>query len=123
MTKPEMATFRETLLALSTRMRGDASHLADEALGANGAKTGAASRAPVDMADVATDNFEQEFTLSLLKNQENVLEEIGEALERIRQETFGLCEECQKPIPKARLHALPYARHCVACARKAQQSS
>jgi RNA polymerase-binding protein DksA len=97
--------------------------LADEALGANGAKTGAASRAPVDMADVATDNFEQEFTLSLLKNQENVLEEIGEALERIRQETFGLCEECQKPIPKARLQALPYARHCVACARKAQQSS
>ena len=46
MTKPEMATFRETLLTLRTRMRGDASHLADEALGANGAKTGAASRAP-----------------------------------------------------------------------------
>ena len=45
MTKPEMATFRETLLTLRTRMRGDASHLADEALGANGAKTGAASRA------------------------------------------------------------------------------
>ena len=75
------------------------------------------------MADVATDNFEQEFTLSLMQNQEQVLGEIGEALERIRQGTFGHCEECQKPIAKARLQALPYTRHCVACARKVQQSS
>ena len=123
MTKPDMETFQETLLALRIRLRGDVSHLADEALGANGAKAGGASHAPVDMADVATDNFEQEFTLSLMQNQEQVIGEIGEALERIRQGTFGRCEECEKPIPKARLQALPYARHCVACARKVQQSS
>ncbi len=123
MTKPDMENYRETLLALRTRLRGDVSHLADEALGANGAKTGGASHAPVDMADVATDNFEQEFTLSLMQNQEQVLGEIGEALERIRQGTFGRCEECQKPVAKARLQALPYTRHCVTCARKVQQSS
>jgi RNA polymerase-binding protein DksA len=123
MTKPELEAYRETLLTLRTRLRGDVNHLADEALGVNGAKAGGKSNAPVDMADVATDNFEQEFTLSLLQNQEQVLEEIGEALERIRQNTFGRCEECDKPIPKARLQALPYARHCVACARKVQQSS
>ena len=123
MTKPDMETFRETLVALRARMHGDVRHLADEALGANGAKAGGASHAPVDMADVATDNFEQEFTLSLMQNQEQVLGEIGEALERIRHGTFGRCEECEKPIPKARLQALPYARHCVACARKVQQSS
>jgi DnaK suppressor protein len=123
MTKPEMENYRETLQALSARMRGDATHLQNEALGANGAKAGGASRAPVDMADVATDNFEQEFTLTLLKNQEQVLGEIAEALERIRQGTFGCCEECEKPIAKPRLQALPYTRHCVACARKVQQSS
>ena len=123
MTKPEIDTFRDTLLALRKRLRGDVSHLADEALGANGAKSGGASKAPVDLADVATDNFEQEFTLSLMQNQEQVLGEIGEALERIRQGTFGRCEECQKPIAKARLQALPYTRHCVTCARKVQQSS
>jgi RNA polymerase-binding protein DksA len=122
MTKPELETYRQMLLALRNRMRGDVSHLADEALGANGAKSGN-SKAPVDLADVATDNFEQEFTLSLMKNQEEVLREIGEALERIRQGAFGRCEECQKPIAKARLQALPYTRHCVTCARKVQQSS
>lgn len=123
MTKPEMENYQATLLALRTRMRGDATHLADEALGVNAAKGGGASNAPVDMADVATDNFEQEFTLSLLKNQEQVLGEIGEALERIRQGTFGRCEECEKPIAKPRLLALPYTRHCVTCARRVQQSS
>lgn len=123
MTKPEMDIFWDTLLALRKRLRGDVSHLADEALGTNGAKSGGASKAPVDLADVATDNFEQEFTLSLMQNQEQVLGEITEALERIRQGTFGRCEECQKPIAKARLQALPYTRHCVACARKVQQSS
>jgi RNA polymerase-binding protein DksA len=123
MTKPELDTFRDTLMALRKRLRGDVSHLADEALNTNGAKSGGASKAPVDMADVATDNFEQEFTLSLMQNQEQVLGEIGDALERIRQGTFGRCEECQKAIAKARLQALPYTRHCVTCARKVQQSS
>ena len=123
MTKPDLDAFQETLLAVRNRLRGDVSHLANEALGTNGAKSGGSSHAPVDMADVATDNFEQEFTLSLMQNQEQVLGEIGEALERIRQGTFGRCEECTKPIAKARLQALPYTRHCVACARKVQQSS
>ncbi len=75
------------------------------------------------MADLGTDNFEQEFTLNLLQNQEQALAEIGDALERVRQGSFGRCEECQAAIPKARLQALPYTRHCVACARKLQQSS
>ena len=123
MTKPELETYQETLLALRSRLRGDVSHLANEALGANGAKTTGGTHAPVDLADVATDNFEQEFTLSLMQNQELVLGEIADALERIRQGTFGRCEECDKPIAKARLQALPYTRHCVACARKVQQSS
>jgi RNA polymerase-binding transcription factor DksA len=75
------------------------------------------------MADLGTDNYEQDFTLGLLQNQEQALTEIGEALERVHRGTFGRCEECQGVIPKARLQALPYTRHCVACARKLQQSS
>ena len=105
MTKPEMELFQETLLALRTRLRGDVTHLADEALGSNGAKNGGASHAPVNMADVATDNFEQEFTLSLMQNQEEVLKEINDALDRIARGAFGKCEECQGVIVKGRLVA------------------
>lgn len=124
MTKTERETYRETLLTLRSRLKGDVTHLADEALRARGGEaSGSLSNAPLHMADLGTDNFEQEFTLNLLQNQEQALTEIDEALERIKQGSFGLCEECQEPIPKARLQALPYTRHCVACARKLQQSS
>jgi RNA polymerase-binding transcription factor DksA len=78
---------------------------------------------PIHMADIGTDNFEQEFTLSLLQNEENVLKEISSAMERLDKGTFGICEECQSPIPKLRLDALPYARNCVECARKLEQQS
>ena len=124
MTKADLDTYRDTLLSLRTRLSGDVSHLADEALRARGGEaSGSLSNAPLHMADLGTDNFEQEFTLSLLQNQEQALDEIAEALERIRQGTFGRCEECHGPILKPRLQALPYTRHCVACARKLQQSS
>jgi RNA polymerase-binding protein DksA len=124
MTKSELDSFRETLLHLRSRLNGDVNHLADEALRAMGGEaSGSLSNAPLHMADLGTDAFEQEFTLGLLQNQEQALEQIDLALNRIDSGSFGRCEECQNPIPKGRLQALPYARHCVDCARKLQKSS
>jgi DnaK suppressor protein len=123
MTKTEMEAYRESLVALRDRHNGDASHLADEALRrTGGGAAGNLSNMPIHMADLGTDNFEQEFTLSLLQNEEQLLDEIAAALERVRHGTFGQCEECHEEIPKARLQALPYARYCVACARKLEQN-
>ena len=123
MTKADMDSYRELLVSLRSRLNGDVTHLADEALRSTGGEaSGSLSNAPLHMADLGTDNFEQEFTLSLLQNQEQALDEIREALGRLDRGTFGECEECHQPIPKARLQALPYTRHCVACARKLQQS-
>ena len=123
MTKAELDSYRELLVSLRSRLNGDVTHLADEALRSTGGEaSGSLSNAPLHMADLGTDNFEQEFTLSLLQNQEQALDEIREALGRMDRGTFGQCEECHQPIPKARLQALPYTRHCVDCARKLQQS-
>ncbi len=123
MTKTELETFRENLMALRDRHNGDVSHLADEALRrTGGGAAGNLSNMPIHMADLGTDNFEQEFTLSLLQNEEQLLEEIAAALERIKQGNFGRCEECQGEIPKMRLQAVPYARNCVDCARKLEQN-
>ena len=124
MAKTDLEPYRRSLLALRARLTGNLSHLAEEALRtAGGENSGSLSNTPIHMADLGTDNFEQEFTLSLMQNEEQVLQEIREALDRIDHATFGKCEECHNPIPKARLQALPYARHCVSCARKLQQSS
>jgi RNA polymerase-binding transcription factor DksA len=120
MTRADQDHFRSTLLALRARLNGDVSHLADEALRSAPGGAGAGSHAPQHLAEHGTDAFEQEFTLSLLHNQEQTLEEIDEALERLKRGTFGRCEECGLPIPRPRLRALPYTRHCVACAHKLQ---
>ena len=124
MTKTELQAYRDLLESLRTRHNGDVSHLADEALRrTGGGAVGNLSNMPIHMADLGTDNFEQEFTLNLLQNEEQLLEEIAAALERMRLGKFGLCEECQSAIPKARLQAVPYARYCVDCARKLEQQS
>ena len=124
MNRAVVETFRQELLSLRNRLKRDVSHLANEALRkAGGEASGNLSNMPIHMADLGTDNFEQEFTLSLLQNEEQALGEITAALERIEQGTFGRCEECTKDIPKARLQALPYARFCVECARKQEQGN
>jgi DnaK suppressor protein len=121
MTNAELETFRDRLLALRSRLNGDVSHLASEALKARGGEaSGSLSNAPIHPADLGTDNYEQEFTLGLLQSQENALADIADALDRVDKGTFGKCEECGVAIPKGRLQTLPHARHCVDCARKLQ---
>jgi len=124
MTKAELQAYRAQLESMQARHNGDISHLADEALRRTGSgATGNLSNMPIHMADLGTDNFEQEFTLGLIQNEEQALDEIGAALDRMDQRTFGRCEECQKEIPRARLQAIPYTRYCVECARKLEQNA
>ncbi|MFA5335298.1 MAG: TraR/DksA family transcriptional regulator [Candidatus Omnitrophota bacterium] len=71
------------------------------------------------MADVATDSFDREFSLGIAMNvQQKILYAIEEALKRIEDKTFGICLECEKPIAKQRLMAMPYAGLCVDCQSK-----
>ena len=103
---------------MRNRLTGDVSALADEALKSEEEAGGNLSHVPIHMADLGT--HERELTLGLLENEEQTLEEITAALGRIEQGTFGHCEGCRTAIPKDRLHALPYARYCVECARGLQ---
>jgi RNA polymerase-binding transcription factor DksA len=120
MTRTDLERCRETLLSLRRRMTGDVSHLTDEALRARAQAEGAGAPASSEAGAWGADTYEHEFTLALLHNQEQTLQEIAEALDRIDKGTFGRCEECGGAIPRGRLQALPYTRHCVSCARKLQ---
>jgi RNA polymerase-binding transcription factor DksA len=105
-------------LALRDHLAGDVSSLADEARNSEDEASGNLSHVPIHMADL--DTYEREFTLGLLENEEQTLQEVAAALGRIEQGTFGHCEGCWTAIPRDRLHALPYARYCVECARRSQ---
>jgi DnaK suppressor protein len=73
------------------------------------------------MADVATDNYDREFSLGLASNDRQSLYELDDALKRIEEGTFGVCEECKTVLTKARLKALPYARLCLSCQQKREK--
>ncbi|MCK6481517.1 MAG: TraR/DksA family transcriptional regulator [Planctomycetes bacterium] len=111
--KKELHDFREALLGMRSARIGDKESREKEALKAAGQDVS------VDhMADFGSDNYEQEFTLGLLEQDIETLRDIHDALIRIREGTFGLCEECLEPVAKARLKAIPYARLCVDCKMK-----
>ncbi len=123
MKKADMKTYKERLLALRSRLRGDVDQMADAALKKTRSEAnGDLSSMPIHMADIGSDNFEQEFTLSLMETEEGTLELIETSLERIEDGTYGQCEECGVKIPKTRLNAIPYALLCVKCASRAEQA-
>ncbi|MEI7435674.1 MAG: TraR/DksA C4-type zinc finger protein [bacterium] len=62
-----------------------------------------------------TDDFDREFALNLVSAEHDVLFEVNSALRRIDDEVYGMCDDCNKPIDKVRLHALPFARTCIKC--------
>ena len=99
MKKADSKVYKERLLALRARLRGDVTQMADSALKKNRMDGGGdSSTMPIHMADLGSDNYEQEFTLSLMENDEGTLEAIELALERIEEGTYGECEECGHKI-------------------------
>ena len=74
------------------------------------------SNMPIHMADAGSDNYEIENTLGLMDSERRILVQIDEALRRIDSGKYGICEGAGERIPKKRLEAIPWARHCVNCA-------
>ena len=118
MKKSEMQVYKERLLRIRARLRGDVSSMADAALGHEGSES---SSMPIHMAELGSDNFEKEFTLSLMATEEDTLEMIEQALIRVENGTFGDCVGCQGTFPKTRLNAIPHTPVCVKCATSRDQ--
>ena len=122
MNKADVKIYRGRLLALRMRLRGDVNQMADATLKKSRSEAnGDLSSMPIHMADIGSDNFEQEFTLSLMQSEEGTLGQIESSLERIEDGTYGRCEECGVKIPKTRLNAVPYAALCVKCAEQQER--
>ena len=79
------------------------------------------SNLPIHMADMGTDNYEQEFTLGLVEKDRQLLREINLALSKIRDGSYGICEGTSKPITRARLEAQPWARYSIDYARRIEK--
>ncbi|UCG55621.1 MAG: TraR/DksA C4-type zinc finger protein [Phycisphaerales bacterium] len=114
--------FKQMLLEKRREILRNVNEIEDETLKKSRLDaSGDLSSMPIHMADLGTDNYEQEFILGLMDSERKLLHEIDVALQRIADGTYGECEGTGKPIRKARLEAQPWARHCVDYARMVEE--
>lgn len=114
LTAAELAYFRELLVEKLKEIIGDVNHIELGALKTSRQDSaGDLSSMPIHMADIGSDNYEQEFSLSLMDSERKIVREIHEALKRIQDGTYGVCEGTGEPIPKIRLKGIPWTRYCL----------
>lgn len=113
LTSAELKKFKATLLQKLNEILGNVTVMESEALYRDRSDL---SNMPIHMADLGTDSYEIDNIIGLVDSERKILVEVNDALRRIEDGTYGICEGRGEPIPKQRLKAIPWARYCVACA-------
>ena len=111
--------YKALLIKEREKIGGGINHIANEALKTSQRDaSGDLSGYSFHMADVASDNYEVEFSLGRASDEQDIMYTIDEALKRVKDGTYGNCTQCGKSIPKKRLEALPHTELCIACQTK-----
>ena len=119
MPKKELNKYKALLIKEREKIGGGISHITQDALKTSQREaSGDLSGYSFHMADVASDNYDVEFSLGRASDEQNILYTIDEALKRVEDGSYGSCTQCGKQIPKKRLNALPHTELCIACQSK-----
>lgn len=114
--KKQLREYKKLLLEEKDRIAGEIQHIAYENLNKSQKDaSGDISGYTYHMADVATDNYDREFSLGIATSEREILYDINEALKRIEDNVYGTCLECDKPVTKKRLKAVPHTKYCIKC--------
>lgn len=121
-TKKELAEFKKLVFKRKEEIDDEIKHISEDTLKKSQKDaSGDISGYTYHMADVATDNYDREFSLGLASNDRQSLYELDDALKRIEDGTFGICQDCKQLISKVRLKAVPQARLCIKCQEKREK--
>jgi len=118
----EIKVFKNSLLKEKERILKSISDLEESTQKNSRGNISEGAGVPTHIADFGTDAFEKDLDLNLTSSELELLQKIEESLKKIEEKKYGICESCNKPIPKARLHAVPYAKFCIKC-QKLQEKS
>ena len=112
----ELKKYKILLFKERETIGGGLSHITEESLKTSQRDAaGDLSGYSYHMADMASDNYEREFSLGRASDEQNLLYTIDEALKRVEDGTYGSCLQCGKQISKKRLDALPHTELCINC--------
>lgn len=120
--KRELVDFKKLILKRKEEILEGIKHISEDTLKKSQKDaSGDISGYTYHMADVATDTYDREFSLGLASSERELLYELDDALKKIDEGIFGICEECKSLITKVRLKAVVYARLCVKCQEKKEK--
>ena len=123
MDKRTREKFKKLLLNEKAKIINEIKNLASENLSATQRdSSGDLSGYSLHMADVGTDNFQREFALGLVSNEQAIVYQIDSALKAIDEGTYGKCDSCGTTISDARLKAVPFAKLCITCKEKEESA-
>ena len=115
LTNAKLLEIKATLKAKMAEIQGDVAGLREEGLSNS---PGGGNSTPLHFAELGTDTLNQNFALSRLESEENLLGLIYEAMDRIESGEFGLCQICSGPMKIGRLEFSPWLRNCMVCQEK-----
>lgn len=114
-------TYTRLLLEERRRLRQELSQMEEHQVRTEEKPVADVSGYEDDLVDVATETFEREKGLALESSVQGMLKMVEDALHKIRQGTYGICEGCGRPIDANRLRAIPYARLCIRCKEREER--
>jgi len=120
--KSDLKDFKKIVLKRKEEILNDLKHISDDTLRKSQKEaSGDISGYTYHMADVATDNYDREFSLGIASSERKSLYELDDALKRIEEGVFGICDDCKSSIAKIRLKAVPSTRLCIKCQQKKEK--
>ena len=123
LSKEQLKQFRQLLITERVKLANEIRSIAQENLKSPRDASGDLSAYTVHMADMAADTYERELSMNIVSSEQEILYQIDDALKRIDDGSYGLCQQCNERITMSRLKAVPYASLCIACQRVKEQKN
>ena len=123
LSKQQLKQFRQLLITERVKFAAEIKSIAQDALKSPREASGDLSAYTIHMADMAADTYERELSMNIVSSEQEILYQIDDALKRLDDGSYGICQQCNKPISMSRLRAVPYASLCIECQRVKEQKT
>ena len=123
LTKEQMKQFRQLLITERAKLVSEIKSIAQDTSTSPREASGDLSAYTVHMADMAADTYERELSMNIVSSEQEILYQVDDALKRLDEGSFGVCQQCSQPISMSRLKAVPYASLCISCQRVKEQKT
>jgi len=123
LSREQLKQFRQLLITERVKLASEIKSIAQEASKSPREASGDLSAYTIHMADMAADTYERELSMNIVSSEQEILYQIDDALKRLDDGSFGICQQCNQPITMSRLKAVPYASLCINCQRAKEQKN